>query len=169
MKKIILIVGIFMFYLLISNVITAYNLIPEEAIRIRVIANSDDPKDQAIKQQIKSELETFFYSKLKEIKGISNASIVIRESIPEVKELITAILGNESYEINYGMNYFPEKEYKGIKYKEGYYESLVVTLGTGLGKNWWCVLFPPLCLLDNTEMEDVEYRSLVADVINKYF
>lgn len=169
MKKIILIIGIFIFYILISNVLTNYNLIPKEAIRIRVIANSDKDEDQKLKQEIKKELETLFYFKLKEIKGVNNASMVIKETIPEAKDIISRILGNESYDINYGMNYFPEKEYKGIKYKEGYYESLVVTVGNGLGKNWWCVLFPPLCLLDNNEMEEVEYRSLIADMVNKYF
>ena len=57
---------------------------------------------------------------------------------------------------------------KGIEYNEGEYKSLVVTLGNGLGDNWWCVLFPPLCLLEATESTDVEYHSYVVDLINKY-
>ena len=68
------------------------------------------------------------------------------------------------------MNYFPEKEYKGIVYEEGEYESLVITLGNGLGENFWCVLFPPLCLLDSEEeVEDVEYTSFVKELVEKYF
>ena len=68
------------------------------------------------------------------------------------------------------MNYFPEKEYKGVVYEEGEYESLVITLGNGLGENFWCVLFPPLCLLDTEEEpENVEYTSFVKEVIDKYF
>ncbi len=67
------------------------------------------------------------------------------------------------------MNHFPEKEYKGVIYEEGDYQSLVVTLGSGSGKNWWCVLFPPLCLLENNDMEEVEYRSFIADTVDKYF
>ena len=67
------------------------------------------------------------------------------------------------------MNYFPSKEYKGIKYAAGEYQSLVVTLGNGLGDNWWCVLFPPLCLLEAEDSSDVEYHSFVADMIEKYF
>ena len=77
---------------------------------------------------------------------------------------------NVKFKINYGENYFPEKNYKGVKYEEGYYESLVVTLGTGYGDNWWCVLFPPLCLMeakidDNT---DIDYGLFVKDIFNKY-
>ena len=60
------------------------------------------------------------------------------------------------------------QEYKGITYDEGEYQSLVVTLGNGLGNNWWCVLFPPLCLLEGEESTDVEYRSYVMDIVNKY-
>ena len=68
------------------------------------------------------------------------------------------------------MNYFPEKEYKGTIYKEGKYESLVITLGNGQGNNFWCVLFPPLCLLDEEdETTNVEYTSLVKEIIDKYF
>ena len=58
----------------------------------------------------------------------------------------------------------------GIVTEEGEYESLVITLGNGLGENFWCVLFPPLCLLDTEEeVEDVEYTSFVKELIDKYF
>lgn len=169
MKKVLILFGIFIFYILVGTVLTESELIPNEAIRIRVIANSDAEQDQKLKLEIKEELEKLLYSKLKNIKGIEEAANIIKETIPEAKEVVYNILGNNNYEINYGMNYFPKKEYKGITYNEGYYEALVVTLGTGLGQNWWCVLFPPLCMLDNIEMEDVEYRSLAVDIINKYF
>lgn len=66
------------------------------------------------------------------------------------------------------MNYFPEKEYKGVKYDEGYYESLVITLGEGKGKNWWCVLFPPLCLVEAEESDKVEYKFFIKELIDKY-
>lgn len=169
MKKVLLIFGIFLFYILAGKVLAESELIPDEAIRIRVIANSDTEIDQEIKKEIKEELESLLYSKLKNIKNIEAAAFIIKETIPEAKDLVYNILGNSNYEINYGLNYFPEKKYKGITYNEGYYEALVVTLGMGTGQNWWCVLFPPLCMLDNVEMEDVEYRSLAIDIINKYF
>ena len=73
------------------------------------------------------------------------------------------------FDINYGLNYFPKKEYKGTIYNEGYYESLVVTLGSGLGDNWWCVLFPPLCLIEASDSSNIEYTTLVSEVLNKYF
>ena len=150
----------------ISNIITERNLIPEDAIRIRVIANSDKKEDQDLKIEIKNELEHYLYGELKNVKGIENADKKIWEIIPSIREIISKYTSD--YELNYGLNYFPKKEYKGITYDEGEYKSLVVTLGNGLGNNWWCVLFPPLCLLEGKEGTDVEYRSYVIDMVNKY-
>ena len=68
------------------------------------------------------------------------------------------------------MNYFPKKEYDGVVYPDGNYESLVITIGDGLGDNWWCVLFPPLCLLDaeDNNTGNIEYKSYVKEVIEKF-
>ena len=70
--------------------------------------------------------------------------------------------------INFGDNYFPEKEYKDVIYEEGKYESLVVTLGNGEGDNWWCVLFPPICTLEVEENKDIEYKFFVKEIFEKY-
>ena len=75
---------------------------------------------------------------------------------------------NLPYKINFGYNYFPEKIYRGVTYDEGYYESLLITLGEGKGDNWWCVLFPPLCLLEAEESTAVEYTTLVGEILKKY-
>ena len=72
------------------------------------------------------------------------------------------------YEVSFGLNYFPEKEYKGVVYKEGEYESLVITLGNGEGENFWCVLFPPICTLEVEEDDDISYRFLIKDLFDKY-
>lgn len=166
MKNILFIVGALISLVLISNYITKEDIIPEDAIRIRVIANSNSEEDQKLKKEIKNELETFLYSNLKDVDNVETADKIIKKELPSVKKLIGKY--TENYKVNYGLNYFPEKEYKGIKYEDGEYKSLVVTLGNGLGDNWWCVLFPPLCLLEAKESTDVEYHSYVVDLINKY-
>ena len=67
------------------------------------------------------------------------------------------------------MHFFPKKEYKGVVYKEGEYESLLITLGKGQGDNFWCVLFPPLCVMEEDETKDVEYKWFIKDILEKYF
>ena len=169
MKKILFVIGIIGIYMLIGNVVVSYNLIPDDAIRIRVIANSNEPEDQLEKEKIRGELEAFLFTRLSNARGSLEAEAIIKESVPEIHELLLASLGNDNYILKYGMNFFPRKEFKGIVQNAGYYPSLVVTIGCGKGANWWCILFPPLCLLEGTEMDEVEYRSLVADLISRFF
>lgn len=172
MKKTLLILFfIFFTYTLISNVCASNNLIPDEAIRIRVIANSNNEYDQKIKQQVKETLEIKMYEILKDKEQINEIRKEIIDNIPNIEYDVSKILKNEKYgfTINYGYNYFPKKEFKGITYEEGYYESLVITLGEGKGDNWWCVLFPPLCMIEETEESDVEYTTLVKTIVDKYF
>lgn len=160
-------------YMLIGNVVAKNNLIPDEAIRIRVIANSNSDYDQKIKLKVKDQIQRDMYVILKDTKELEEARFLISNNLSNVEKNINRILKQENYNlpftINFGLNYFPEKEYKGIKYEEGYYESVVVTLGEGLGDNWWCVLFPPLCLIEAEESTDVEYTTLVKSIIDKYF
>ena len=171
MKKVLfLIVGIIIFYMMLGHV-SSY-IIPEDAIRIRVIANSDSEYDQEIKSKVKEKIQYELYDLLKNAKGINDARKIINNNLSNIDHEVNMVLKNNtyklSYKINYGLNYFPQKEYKGITYNDGYYESLVVTLGKGEGNNWWCVLFPPLCLLEAEEATNVEYTSYVKELIDKY-
>ena len=172
-KSILLIILVIVLYMIIGNVVAKNELIPEEAIRIRVIANSNSDYDQEIKMKVKEQVEKDIYNLLKDKKNIEEVRNTIKGNLEQEKNNISNVLKNENYklpfEVNFGYNYFPKKEFKGITYKEGYYESLVVTLGDGLGDNWWCVLFPPLCMIEAEESTDVEYTSMVKEIVNKYF
>lgn len=171
MKKIIIIILV-SFILIMSNTRASSKLIPNEAIRFRVIANSDSDYDQEIKMLVKERVEKELYKILKNTKGIDNARQIIKENVGNIDDIINKTLSENNYDktysVNYGMNFFPEKEYKGIKYSEGYYESLVIKLGEGKGKNWWCVLFPPLCLVEAEESDKVEYKFFIKELIDKY-
>jgi len=171
MKKIIItILGVAIFCMLIGY--TSALAIPDEALRIRVIANSNSTYDQEIKNIVKDNIQLKLYNLLKKTKGIDEARNIINSNLPnidnEINNVLKSLNYNLDYDINFGLNYFPSKEYKGVTYDEGYYESLVITLGNGEGDNWWCVLFPPLCLLEANTSEEVEYTSLVKELIEKY-
>lgn len=171
MKKIIIMFVIF--FILFASVKADNYIIPNEAIRIRVIANSNSDYDQNIKLKVKEMLEIKMYNLLKDIKGVESARNIINNSLLNIENEVKNILGNENYTLGYnisfGDNFFPKKEYKGVTYNEGYYESLVVTLGNGEGDNWWCILFPPLCLMEAEESEEVEYKFFVQELFEKYF
>ena len=141
-------------------------LIPKDSIRFRIIANSNNIKDQSLKQSIKNELKETIIPKIEQTTSINNTRNIIKESIPLIEEKLNGY--NIDYNISFGNNFFPTKSYKGITYPEGNYESLVITIGKGLGDNYWCVLYPPLCLVEETNNSNIEYKSLVKEIINKY-
>lgn len=171
MKKIVIIILVIVlgYYLMQTGEATK---IPDEAIRLRVIANSDSEYDQEIKMKVSEKLQSRLYNLLKNTKGLQEAESIINKNMSNIESDIKNVLNNEGYtlgyKINYGLNYFPEKKYKGVTYKAGEYESLVVTLGEGKGKNWWCVLFPPLCILEAEESTEVEYKFFIKEMIDKY-
>lgn len=163
-----------MIILLIPLLISSMNINSnkDDMLRIRVIANSNSEHDQQVKNEISNNLKIKLYDLLKDEKDIDTARKIINNNIDTLSEDIEKNLVNEdySYSINYGLNYFPEKEYNGKTYKEGKYESLLVTLGKGEGNNWWCILFPPLCLVEAEESEeDVEYDFFFKNIIDKIF
>lgn len=170
-KGLIILAIIFLVYIVYADN-KDYYVIPEESIRFRVIANSNSVYDQYVKKEVKESLEENFYSDLLESNSIEESRKIINKNIKNYESLVEDKLNELSYEedfsINYGLNYFPEKEYKGVIYEEGEYESLVVTLGSGDGSNFWCVLFPPICTLETEESTDVEYRFLIKDLFDKY-
>ena len=171
MKKL-FIIGTIILIIFCSNIKASDNIIPDEAIRLRVLANSNSEYDQQIKLQVKDQIQLDLYNLLKETKGIEEARKIIEENLPNISSSVKKILekenSNQDFTINFGYNYFPEKEFKGITYEEGYYESLLITLGSGEGDNWWCVLFPPLCLVEAEESDEVEYKFFIKELIDKY-
>lgn len=166
MKKII--IGLFIF--IVSAVLLNEKenlLIPDNAIRFRVIANSDTKFDQELKMTIKNEVEKELYKIIANVDNIDEAREIINNNLEQIDNIVKKY--NVTYDISFGDNFFPEKEYKGVKYQAGNYESLVIKLGSGEGQNWWCVLFPPLCLLDeNKNLENAEYELYASKIINKF-
>ncbi len=167
MKKIIIVLFLFVCIYLIKNNQEEF-IIPSNAIRFRVIANSNTFEDQATKMEIKTNIENILKTDLISINNKTEADQILTRKIPEIETMLKGY--KMDYNLNYGDNYFPEKSYKGVKYPSGIYESLVVTLGSGKGENWWCVLYPPLCMMDNKEsnLSNVEYTSFIEELFNKY-
>ena len=139
-------------------------IIPMDAIRVRIIANSNSAIDLYEKKMLKEEIKSDLYNLVSHANNSEEAGASIKNNIDMIKEIVNNKTNN--YKIDYGKNYFPKKVYKGVVYPEGEYDSLVITLGSGQGENWWCVLYPPLCMIDdNNTTTDVEYRLLVTRLL----
>lgn len=148
-------------------------IIPNSAIRLRVIPNSNSSLDQSMKIKVKKYLEDNTYLLLKDEDDINDARKIIKDNIINIEDDVKNIFEENDYKmdynVDYGYHYFPKKEYRNITYEEGYYESLVISIGSAEGDNWWCVLFPNLCLADLEKKEDTEYKSWILEQLNKIF
>ena len=144
-----------------------YVMIPSTSIRMRVIAASNSEVDQNNKLIVKSALEETIKN-LDLPKNFEEADEYINSNKDNIDNSIKKLVNHESitFKSNYGYNYFPQKEWNGVVYPSGNYKSYVVTIGNGEGENWWCVMYPPLCLLD--DKDEYTYRSLIKEVLGQY-
>lgn len=127
-------------------------VIPNEAIRLRILANSDSEKDQEVKREIRDAVNDEINRWVEELTSIEDARHVMTSRLDEIEEIAQQILKEKGFDyslnVEFGKAQFPTKLYGQFLYPAGTYEAIVITLGKGNGANWWCVLFPPLCFLD---------------------
>lgn len=127
-------------------------IIPKEAIRLRILANSDTPEDQALKRKVRDEVNKNITKWVKDIDSIKTARKVIKSHLPDLEQIAEKVVKEEnshqSVRVQFSRVQFPTKLYGQYLYPAGKYEAILITLGKGEGANWWCVLYPPLCFLD---------------------
>ncbi len=146
-----------------TDAAVADRTIPAQSIRLRILAHSDAPEDQWVKRRIRDEIVSRTSKWASEPKNIDEARQVIRSHLSELDRLVGDVLNRYGFEYDHkvelGIVPFPTKVYADKVYPAGDYEALRVTLGSGKGQNWWCVLFPPLCFIDVTAGEAMAKTS----------
>jgi stage II sporulation protein R len=137
-----------------KNEVTANEavIIPSDAIRLRILANSDREEDQRVKRLVRDDVNAEITKWVSTLTSKQEAKQVIQEGLPELQQIAENVLieenVNQSVKVEFGKVDFPTKLYGEFLYPAGEYEAILITLGEGKGANWWCVLFPPLCFLD---------------------
>lgn len=150
-----LILVLFVFGILMNTYInTDHTLsnIKDKIIRLHVVANSDSPKDQALKLSIRDAIINELTPMLKDLTEAEKVKTMIADNLDNIKETAEKELERlgEKYDItvDLGVHEFPTKMYGNLSFPAGEYQALNVVIGEGGGKNWWCVMFPPLCFVD---------------------
>lgn len=127
-------------------------VIPKEAIRLRILANSDQKEDQDVKRLIRDKVNQNITGWVKDLTSMEEAKKVIQSHLPEIQKTVEQTMVeqglNQTVKVEFSKAKFPTKLYGQYLYPAGEYEAIVITLGKGEGANWWCVLFPPLCFMD---------------------
>lgn len=168
MKKIIIVICVFVFMYLFNY--NEYN-ISDDSIRFRVIANSNSIEDISMKEKVVNELSGVLFkkveSKIEAENNIYNNLEIIEDKI---NKLFIKNNYDKNFNISYGLNEFPKKYYRGKEYEAGLYNSLVIEIGEGKGNNYFCVLYPSLCLMDYENTENNEkYNFKIVEFIKKMF
>ena len=175
----------------------SYEDIADKLIRFHVIANSDSDEDQALKLKVRDKIIEKMAVKLENIENLDEARDILVSSVDEVTNIAKEVIVEEGY--NYDVNTmlsnenFPDKIYGDYIFPQGNYEAYRVIIGDGMGQNWWCVMFPPLCFVDeskntvdsskledsiksiesedehNNENNKVIYKFKIIEVFNKIF
>lgn len=130
--------------------------VEQAVLRLHIIAESDSDEDQAIKLRVRDALLKEFEQMSRTAKTKKEALLLAEEKQEALLLAARRVLKEEGapYDasVRIGRSAFPTKRYQNVTLPKGYYESVIVTLGKGEGHNWWCVMYPPLCM--NVAIED---------------
>lgn len=146
----------------VSQLNNRHDTIPEDSIRLRIIANSNTDIDQSVKLEIRDAVIAHLNTKLEHVGDYEEARVILYQEIDAINQVVNRVLVKNdidtTYYVDYGLTNFPSKVHGNKLYQGGEYESVYIVLGEGKGDNWWCVLFPPLCLVD-LQIEDGEIQD----------
>lgn len=130
------------------------NHLAENILRLHVVADSDAPRDQALKLKVRDRVISYLRETIRNATSPAQAEELITPQIPALTAIARETLtqnGNQSpVRISIENREFPVKTYGDLTFPAGTYRSLCIDIGTAQGQNWWCVLFPSLCFVDET-------------------
>lgn len=186
LKRILLILTLFVIYLLLSicsysNAVSAD--LADSVFRLHVIANSDSKEDQELKYAIRDELIAYMNSICKNVSTKQESIQIAKKNKNEFYTIAKKVIADKGF--NYDVNIdignfsFPTKTYGDVSLPAGFYDALKVEIGNASGKNWWCVMFPSLCFVDvsngivpeeskenlESNLQEEDYNLIVSDKI----
>lgn len=166
LKSILIMLFLFIVYFIFYSISYSYSVsddLEEELFRLHIIANSDSEEDQTLKIAVRDNIVNYlntlsFTTKNELVNYLSNNKDEIQHI---VQNTIKENGYNYSSTIEIGNSFYPQKVYENVTLPSGYYDGLRIKIGNAEGKNWWCVLFPPMCLINKTTCELPEESELI--------
>ena len=145
-----------------------------EYLRIHIRANSNSEIDQAVKYQVKDAVVETLIPILSSCQTKQEAEQTLEENFSLIESVANNVLLKNGFsykaKARLASEEFPTRSYDGLVLEQGFYDALILDLGTGEGNNWWCVVYPPLCFLkSNPTGQDVVYKSKLVEIIKSFF
>ena len=148
------------------------SLLSDKLLRFRVLADSDSSIDQYEKNELSKKMITLLSPVLSTVQTKEEALTLLRESLPFLNAYCNYVLsdyGAQKYaSCTLGSHLFPYKTYGSYQFPAGVYDTLLVTIGSGRGSNWWCLAFPPLCFANEAFIDVPDSSSqMLFDLLDK--
>lgn len=138
-----------------GTVIADRQLLRQELVRLHVVAASDSEEDQALKLRVRDAVTESLQEGLRDLTDPEKAKAYIQENLPGLQRTASRVLQeagcDDEVTVSLGPEAFEKRVYDTFALPAGVYESLRITIGEGEGKNWWCVVFPSLCVPATSE------------------
>ena len=138
----------------------------DTVVRLHVLANSDSEEDQRLKLKVRDRIIDIVSPAVEECVTQAEAIAAIEKIMPDVESAAREVVAEEGYDypisVIIGEEYYPTRVYETCAFPEGEYISLRVCIGEAEGQNWWCCLFPPLCLSAASDGEENNEDAFIS-------
>lgn len=145
----------------------------QQYLRLHIRANSNSESDQSVKYKVKAAVVEYLSPLVANTKDKQEVQCVIEKNLPQIEKVANNVLkeNKKAYNSSAAINneFFPTRTYENLVLEEGYYDALIIKLGSGTGDNWWCVVYPPLCFIGSNKNDsgELRYKSKIKEIIDK--
>ena len=146
----------------------------DSVVRLHVLANSDSDVDQALKLKVRDRIIEVTEDIFSQARSKNEAETIARSALSMIEDEAKRVVEESGFDypvtVTLGQEEYPERDYEGLKFPAGEYLSLRVLIGDAEGQNWWCVLFPPICLrAASRDQRDTEEAFIAAGLTGEQY
>ena len=171
-EKAILIAFVFTVFLLIfadfRSFASVSDSLSHKVLRLHILANSDCVGDQEVKLAIRDAILENSGKIFKNCESLEQTKKIASENLDKIESIANSVLEQRGYSYTANASivntFFPTKSYGDVTLPAGNYDAVRITLGQAKGKNWWCVLYPCLCV---PAAQDIESSEILSGVLSK--
>ena len=145
----------------------------QQFLRIHIRADSNNPSDQEVKYAVKNAVVDYLAPYLTNATTKQKAMQIVQSHLDGIKQVCNQTLCNNGYTykatVKLCKENFPDRTYNGLTLPQGVYDALIVELGRACGNNWWCVVYPPLCFVGESDGTNaITFKSKLQEIINQW-
>jgi len=149
----------------------SYESLQNGVLRLHILANSDSDEDQQLKLKVRDRILEYSSEFFGEGFSIDEVENSLKKKLDRIKEIAYEVIRENGFSYNVECEFvnmdFTAREYDGLTMPAGNYDALRITIGDAEGKNWWCVMYPPLCIPATTVKKDIDDADESETIITR--